>query len=190
MYPVTAKILGIRNEPITVTTREFINNSKFKATYTGISQFIDQTVSNTWNKSSELTVGQRINYSIQFGAGEIGGATTFSYMSGWGQDTTQSQSVMIGCNNGVSVDLEPGQSVVASLTASKYTMEIELEYNAKLSGYVAYNFPESYSGTKVWAFDINVFLDAVQLENVKTSKEIIKINFFTDSKVILSDPNI
>lgn len=126
-------------------------------------------------------MSQEIFYLIKFEPDN----TTFLYSASWGQETTKSQSV--SSSNGVNVELDPGQSVVVSLTASRFTIDIEVEYIATLDGFVACNYPKRYQGHHFWGHNINDVLNAAHKEKRKSSTEIITIGFYTEGKVVISD---
>lgn len=148
---------------------------------------MEHAFSRTWNRSHELTVSQNIFYSIEFKSGEVGSAMSFSYAYPWGQNTTKSESYKVGYSNPVILNMEPGQSVVATLTASNCTMEVEMEYRATLDGFVACNYPGRHQGHHFWGYDIDGVLFAAGKEKIKTSKEVIKIGFYSNVKLVLSD---
>ncbi|KAJ2943205.1 hypothetical protein O0L34_g18918 [Tuta absoluta] len=188
LVPRNARILGIRSEPVIVTTREFTNNSSAKATFNaGINQAVDETVSSTWNRGGNLQVAQEIYYKVDFGVGEIGGTTTYAFSSSWGQETSKSQSVTVGSSTGVQVLLEPGQAVVAVLTATRGTMEVEVDYRAKLSGIVVCNYEDPFKGHFFWAYDVNACLSAAGHPRSIDSTETLRIGFYADARVVVSD---
>ncbi|XP_049881987.1 spherulin-2A-like [Pectinophora gossypiella] len=188
LLPRNARILGIKTEPVIVSTQEFVNNSTKKASYNaGITQSVEETVSNTWSKGGELTVGQEITYSIKIGVGEVGGTTSISYTSSWGEETTKSKSVTVGSQSGVTIDLDPGQSVQVTLSATRGTMEVQVDYTAHLDGFAACNYSGRYNGHYFWAYDINACLSAAGLPRSVDSSEVIKIGFYSDAKVEVSD---
>lgn len=188
LVPKSAKIITIHTEPSVVARREFINNSTLKATYNaGISEEVEQTTSNSWSTSGDLTVGQEIEYGIDLGAAEIGGKTSISFSSGWGRDRSKSESIKIGTTSGVEVELLPGQAVVSELSAKRGTMEVEVVYEASLDGNVFCNYDEPHKGHYFWRYDVNALLSTMNLPRTVTSKEIIKIGFYSDATIIVRD---
>ncbi|KAJ2951088.1 hypothetical protein O0L34_g5469 [Tuta absoluta] len=188
LVPKNARILGIRTEPVIVTTREFTNNSSAKATYNaGINQAVDETISSSWNKGGNLQVGQEINYKVDFGVGEVGGKTSFSFSSSWGQGTSKSQSVTVGSSTGVQVFLEPGQAVIATLTATRGTMEVQVDYKATLDGIVVCNYEDKFKDHFFWAYDVNACLSAAGHPRSIDSTETLKIGFYADARVVVND---
>ncbi|KAI5639632.1 spherulin-2A-like [Phthorimaea operculella] len=188
LVPINARILGIHNEPVIIATQDFINNSSAEATFTAtITQNKEDTVSTTWTKGGNLEVGQEIHYSIELGVGEAGGSTTFSFSSSWGEETSKSQTVTVGSSSGVEIKLDPGQSVTAALTATRGTMEVQVDYRANLDGAVACNYEDKYEDHFFWGFDVTSCLDAAGYPMTIDSTETLKIGYYTNGMVTVAD---
>ncbi|XP_022828433.1 spherulin-2A-like [Spodoptera litura] len=188
LKPIRTRILGVHTKPVIVATREFENHSGVKAKYNAaIKQEIQETVSNTWSVGGELTVGQEIEYSVNFAAGSAGGKTSLSYAASWGNDTTKEKSATLGSSTGVEVELEPGQAVVASLTATQGTLDLEVEYEARLEGVVFANYRNKYRDHYFWAFPVSSVQLAGGLPRTVSSTEKISIGFYTSARVDIKD---
>lgn len=188
LYPRRAKILGIRTEPTAVKSDDFINNSSVRAKYnTGISQQVQDTASSSWSKGGELSVGQEISYGIDVLFGSIGGSTSLSYTSSWGEETSKTRTVVIGSNSGVEVELDPGQAVKATLFATRGTMEVQIDYTASLYGDLTCNYPDTYRGHHFWRYDLNAVQNAGGLRKTVDSTEVLKIGFYSDAMVVVTD---
>ncbi|XP_073965678.1 U-megalopygitoxin(8)-Mo12-like [Choristoneura fumiferana] len=186
----SARVLGIQSQPIIVAKKNFHNRSPRPATYAGdISHVEDNTATHKWTKSGSLTVGQKINYKVDVGVGSVGGTTSFSYKSTFGEEKVNTVQVKLGSKASISITLQPGQSAVAELTASKGTMDVEVEYEASLEGSVATNYGNKHNGHYFWSFDINSVLDAGGLPRTVVWKEHIHIGFFSDERVTAYDSN-
>ncbi|XP_028165591.1 spherulin-2A-like [Ostrinia furnacalis] len=188
LHPKSARILGIRSEPVLLVTSEFINNSSVTSTYNaGVTQQVEETVSTTWSVGGEMKVEQEINYKVDIGVGEIGGATRFSFSASFGKDTTKSKSVTVGSSQGVQVQLAPGQAVVASLQATRGSMEIQVDYSASLDGDIACNYPGKFKGHYFWRYDLIAVQRASGMKTTVDSTEIIKVGFYFNARVVVSD---
>lgn len=188
LVPRSGKILSITTKPLIVMRQVFENNSTKEATFNvGISTAVENTVSSSWSKNGELTVSQEINYGFDIELVKMGGSTTFSYTSGWGQNTEKSQSVTIGTTSAMEVVLKPGESVVAELHSNKAIVEIEVEYIASLSGAVAVNYSDRFRDHYFWALDVNAVMSNAGLPQTIVSKELIAIDFYAQSKVVVRD---
>lgn len=93
----------------------------------------------------------------------------------------------MGANSGVRVELGPGKSVTAKLTASKVIMEIEVEYRATIDGQVACNYSNEHEGHHFYGLHVGDVLGAAGKQTVETFKEILKLIFYTDDRVIVKD---
>ncbi|KAF9794855.1 hypothetical protein SFRURICE_015134 [Spodoptera frugiperda] len=188
LRPIRTRVLGVHTKPVIVATREFENHSGVKAKYNAaIFHEITETFSNTWSVGGELEVGQEITYSVNFGVGSAGGTTKFSYAAKWGNDTTREKSATLGSSTSVEVELNPGQAVIASLTATQGTLDVEVEYEARLQGVVFANYRNKYKDHYFWAFPITSVQSAGGLPRTITSTEKISIGFYTSARVDIKD---
>ncbi|RVE53786.1 hypothetical protein evm_001448 [Chilo suppressalis] len=188
LTPQSAKIIGIRSQPVIVTTQEFKNDSSVNATYNaGITQQVQETVSNTWTKGGELTVGAEISYSVDLAVASVGGTASMSYASSWGRENTQSKSVTVGSTSAIEVELKPGQVAIATLHAIRGTLEVEVNYTATLEGSVACNYGKKHKDHHFWSYDVNEVLGAAGMRKSIDSTEVLKIDFYSDAKVQLMD---
>lgn len=186
----SARVLGINSQPIIVSKKNFHNNSPRPATYSGvISHMADNTATHKWTKSGSLTVGQKVNYKVDVGVGSVGGTTSFAFKNTFGEENVNTVQVKLGSKASVTVTLQPGQSAYAELTASKGTMDVEVEYEASLEGSVATNYGNKHNGHYFWSFDINSVLDAGGLPRTVVWKEHIHIGFYSDERVTAFDAN-
>jgi hypothetical protein len=186
----SATITGITSEPTIVASQVFANNSNVKGTFNvGISQQVADTTSNTWSTTDTITVGQKFTYNVSFLGAGGGGETSFSYAHSWGESKTESLTVTVGTSSGVSVTLDPGQSVTAQLTASRGVMKVRMVYKAYLMGDTAINYNPTYEGHHFWALDIGGVMAAGGIQNIQRVTEVISIGFYSNSKIELLDSN-
>ncbi|XP_049882323.1 spherulin-2A-like [Pectinophora gossypiella] len=190
LVPRSGRIVKITSEPQIIMKQIFENNSTKPATFNvGISQSVQNTVSSSWQTGHQLSVGQEIKYEFNLGM-KFSGTTKFSYTSSWGQSTQKSTSVTIGATSAMQLTLQPGQSVLAELHASRGNIQVEIEYEANLAGATAVNYANTYKGHHFWALDVRAVMSAGGLKNSRLSKETINIGFYSDARVIVHDREI
>jgi hypothetical protein len=85
------------------------------------------------------------------------------------------------------VELGPGKSVEAQLTASKGTLTVQIVYQLTLSGNVALNYNPTYKDHHFWTFDVNSVLAAGGIPITITSTETIEIGYYANSQIVLTD---
>lgn len=186
----SAKILGITSEPQIVNTQKFSNNSSKKGNFNvAITQQVNNTSQSSWSSSDKIAVGQKISYNIGFLGIGVKGETSLNYEHTWGQGGSESKSVTIGTSSGVSVSLEPGESILAELSASRGVMKVRLVYNAYLTGYSAVNYNPTFKGHHFFALDIGGLLSAGGITNSVQITEDIEIGFFGNSAINIKDPS-
>lgn len=123
----SAEILQVTSEPVILKTQTFENNSSKEATYTvSISDSVTDTVVSSWQKGGEFTVDQRIKYNIVVLGTGGGGETGFSYTDSWGIGGQKSQQISVGSSSAIEVTLDPGESVIAELSASRGVMKVRV----------------------------------------------------------------
>lgn len=184
----SAEILGITSEPVIVKTQEFVNHSSQKGTFNvGISESVNNTTSSNWSTGGTLSIGQKFSYGVKFLGAGAEGETSLSYSQSWGVGGQESKSITVGSTAGVSVDLDPGESVVAELSASRGVMKVRIRYNAYLIGSTAINYNPTYKGHHFWSLGIAGVMSAAGISNAVQSTEDIEIGYYSNSKIELKD---
>lgn len=184
-----ATIVGITSEPVIVATKTFVNNSSKKATFNAsVSDQVSNTTTSSWSNSDTIQVGQKISYEYKFPGGSgIGGETSLSYSHTWGQGGSESKTFTVGSTQGISIDLDPGESVESVLTASRGVMKVRLVYVASLSGDVAVNYNPTFKDHHFWALNVGGVMQAGGIANSLKITEDIEIGYFSNAKSELRD---
>ncbi|MDI1251196.1 MAG: hypothetical protein PSV13_20200 [Lacunisphaera sp.] len=178
-----ARILSVTSKPVIVSTQTFTNHSSKAATFNcAISQSVQTTTESNWSTTDTVEVGQKIEYGVSFIA-EVKGETSLTYSHSWGQGGSQSESVTVGSDSGVSVELQPGESVKATLTASRGELSARVSYEAHLIGDAAVNYNPTHKGHHFWGLGIQGIMGAKGITNSKTYTEDITVGFYTDSMI-------
>ncbi len=184
----SASITGITSQPTIVAKQVFSNTSKIPGNFNvGISQQVTNQVDNTWSQTNAIKVQQTFKYNVSFLGTGGGGETSIGYEHTWGQSKTESLAVTVGTTSGVSVTLQPGQSVTAQLTASRGVMKVRIVYKAYLIGSTAINYNPTYRDHHFWALDIGGVMAAGGIQNVQKFTEDLSIGFYANSKIELLD---
>ena len=182
----SAEILGVTSEPVVVKTQEFKNSSNQKGSFNAsITETVNNTTSSNWNTGGNLSVGQSLSYGVEFAGTGAKGETSISYSQSWGVGSQESKSITVGSTSGVSVDLAPGESVIAELSASRGVMKVRVKYKAYLTGVSAVNYDESFKDHHFWSMDINAIMNSAGLLNSIKSTEEIEIGYYSNSKIEL-----
>ena len=184
----SAEIVGITSKPTMLKTETFTNSSSKKATFNiEISETVQQTTSSNWSTGGTLSVGQDINYDVGFLGTGAGGTTSLSYSQSWGIGGEHSESVTVGSTTGVSVDLQPEQSVVTELSASRGTMKVRVRYRAHLIGKTAVNYDSKHHGHHFWGLDIGSVMSNADVPNCSESTEELEVGYYSNGKIELKD---
>ncbi len=186
----SATITGITSQPVIVAQQTFKNNSNKQGTFNvGISDTVTDTVESNWSTTNSIDVTQTIEYGISFLGAGGGGSTSMSYSRTWGQGGSNSQSVAVGTSQGVTVVLDPGESVLAQLTASRGVMKVRIVYQASLIGATAINYNPTFKDHHFWGLDLPSVMNAGQIKNSLQFTEDIEIGFYANSEIELKDPS-
>ncbi len=184
----SAEILEITSEPVIVKTQEFVNNSSQTGTFNvGISDSVNNTTSSNWSTGGTLTVGQEFEYGVKFLGTGASGTTSMSYSQSWGIGGQRSTSITVGSDSAVSVTLDPGQSVLAELSASRGVMKVRIRYNAYLIGNTAINYNPKYRDHHFWSLGISGVMSKGGIANSIVSTEDIEVGYYSNSKIELKD---
>jgi hypothetical protein len=184
----SAEILGITSEPIIVKNQKFENNSSIPAEFSvRIHDQITNTSTSTWTTGGELSFAQKIEYGISFFGTGLAGETSMSYTQDWGVGGTYSEASTVGSESSVTVKLEPGQSVVAVLSASRGVMNVRIRYKASLSGDTALNYDPPHGDHHFHGKPINAVMEAADIANRVEYIEDIEIGYYSDARIELRD---
>lgn len=184
----SAAVTGITSEPVIIATKTFTNDSTVPATFNaGISDQVSNTTESNWSETNTISVDQSFSYNVSFLGAGGGGETSMSYSHEWGQGGSESQSVTVGSDTGVSVLLQPGESVDAQLTASRGVMKVRIVYKAYLIGDVAANYNPTYKGHHFYALDIGSVMAGGDLSKTRQFTEDIEVGYYANSKIVLTD---
>lgn len=184
----SAEILGITSEPVIVKTDEFANSSSLTATFNvAISESVANTTSSSWSLGGALTIGQSFSYGVKFLGAGAEGETSISYEQSWGISKEESEIITVGSTSGVSVELGPGESVLAELSASRGIMKVRIKYRAYLVGHTAINYNPTHKGHHFWALGIGNVMSSGSVINSVESTEDIEIGYYSNSKIELKD---
>ena len=184
----SAKITGITSQPVVVATKTFTNRSSKKAIFdASISDQVSNTTESNWSATNTIEVQQKFTYNVSFLGAGGGGETSMTYSHQWGQGGSESKSITVGSTSGVSVELEPGESIEAQLTASRGVMKVRITYQARLTGCTAVNYNPTFKDHHFWALDIGAVMQAGGLNNSLLFTEDIEVGYFSNAKIELRD---
>lgn len=183
-----AKINEVKNEIEIVESKIFRNNSSIEATFGGeISTSKTQTAETNWSNSNSVSNSQSINYNIQFEGIGGSGSNAIEFTKEWGTGGSNTAGVTLTSGSNITIKLKPGESVVADLIAYKNVIDIDISYKAYLDGYSAIYSYNKYHGHNSYRVSIKDALIMANLNNNKIITEKIKINYYSGSRVELSD---
>lgn len=183
-----AVITNFQAKPVIVETKYFANQSRIKAQFNAnISATVTNTIETNWSTANMMSFDQAFNYGIQFNGGGLGGNSNFHYEHTWGKGGSSSMSTSIGSSAGISIELEPGESVIAELIASKGTMKVKVNYETYLDGDLATRYFWKLNGSHHWAIPIDKAMKQYGLASSREISEEILVDYYSNSSVILKD---
>ncbi|MBB1584996.1 follicular epithelium yolk protein subunit, partial [Serratia sp. OS31] len=190
LVPVKTEVLSLNSIPIIVKTQKFTNNTekKIPTFNVSISESLSNSISSKWSTGGSFKVGQKFTYGVSFGV-EGKGETSIEYTQNWGIEGTKTKTFTIGSTSGVSVPLEPGESVISVLKASRGVMKVRIHYQAYLVGCAAINFKKKYQGHHFWGVDIQSIMQSAGITNAINTTEDIELEYYSDSEIIVKDAN-
>ena len=184
----SAEILAVTSEPQILKTQTFENDSSKEATFNvSISDSVTDSVTSSWQQGGEFTVDQKIKYNVEILGTGGGGETGFSYTDSWGASDSKSQQVTVGSNSGIEVQLQPGESVVAELSAYRGVMKVRVRYNSYLIGTTANNYSKTYKGHHFWDFSTPSVMSTSSISNSIVTVEDMDLGYYSNGKVTLVD---
>ena len=182
----SAEILDITSKPVVLKTQTFTNSSSLPATFNvSVTDSVSETMTSNWSTERTVSVSQTIKYEVGFLGTGGGGETSLSYSQSWGKGGAESKRVTLGSSSGISIKLDPGQSVTAKLSASSGVMKVRVRYKAHLIGTTAVNYNPTYKDHHFWAFDIGGVMSAAGVPNSVITTEDIEIDYYSRAKTDL-----
>lgn len=183
-----ARVLEVTSEPRIISTQPFINESKKSGKYNAnISQQVEQTTETNWSDTDTIEISQSFSYKVGFLGTGVGGETSMSYSHEFGRGGGESKAVTVSASQGVEVELDPGESVMCRLSASRGVMKVRIIYEATLIGDVAVDYHKGYKGHHYYAFDVGEIRNALGSNSPLEFTEDIEVGFFANASVKLED---
>ena len=184
LRPAEASITGINSNPVILKTQTFKNNSSKQASFdVSISDDVSESVESNWSDTIGISVSQSVSYGTKF----VGGDTSIAFNAEFQKGGSKSRTVTVGQTSGVAVDLDPGESVKAVLSASRGSMTVRVVFEAYLSGLSAVNYNPRYRDHHFWALGINGVRQAVDLRDTFRIVNDIEIGYFSNGDITLED---
>lgn len=179
----SATVTEITSKPTIIATRIFKNNSSKKGTFkASISEKVTDTATSSWSQTSKIEINQKFSYGVT-----VHGETTLNYTHTWGQSGSETKTSTVGSAEEVKVELEPGESIEAYLTASKGTMRVRIVYEASLAGQVAVNYNPTYKGHHFYGLGINGVMHSANLPTTMEFTEDIEVGYYSNAQVEIKD---
>lgn len=171
-------------EPQILTTGEVVNSTDRNGTVrVDLKQTVSNTQTHTWSHSDAITLSQNVSYNI----GAAKGTSGISYTHQWGESKTNSQTVTVESDLGVTLELKPGDDFITELIATKSTLEVTVHYLASLSGDTAVNYNPTYKDHHFHAFAITNVMAKANLPSTKEITETITICNYSNAKIQLKE---
>ncbi len=184
----SAKILEITSTPSILSSKTLSNDSNVTATFNAsISETVSNSTASNWSEEDSVSVSQEFSYDVSFLGSGGGGKTSFDYTHTWGQGGSEQLSIDVGSEEGISVTLKPGQSVVAELNASRGKMKIQIVYKVYLTGTVAVNYNPTYKGHHFWDLGISGVMQSGNISNEILVTETIELGYYSNGEVVLGN---
>ncbi|MNE42765.1 hypothetical protein D3C80_1369130 [compost metagenome] len=184
----SAKITEISSQPEIVSDFELTNPSSFKGEFIGqITHNKTHTLSSSRSNGGELEVGQKLTYKVEALGSGVGGETSVRFAANWSKETVTTDSINLGTLGRVQVTLEPGQSVIAQLSASAGTIKARVRYKAFLKGDTLVHYDQQYNGHYFWFRNIQIPMYVANIENSIEVVEDIEIGYYSRFVVRLID---
>ncbi|MTI30230.1 ETX/MTX2 family pore-forming toxin [Xanthovirga aplysinae] len=133
-----ARILSLTSDPTILNTQTFENNSDVTGTFTGsVTQTVSSSVTSSYSTTTVFGFKNTTKISAKiFGVGAEN-STELSFSESDTEGSSETSTVTVGSSSEVSVTLDPGQSVLATLSASRGKLTARVTYDVYLFGDIA-----------------------------------------------------
>ena len=182
IHPGKAHVLEATSNPVAIGSA-FVHNddddSDLEAEYE-----IDETVTNTVGHTSDWNISAGFSQSVTYEVGgeavggKVGGSTTFSVSTGYGESANHSKDVGSGSHGKGSVNLEPGERSYVVLSATRGAVEAEVVYQHQIDGGVFYHFGKRIDGHYLWYAPFSELYTRAELSRPR--HETLSIDVYSD----------
>jgi hypothetical protein len=183
------EVREVASQPTILKRTTLRNDTKKHGTFgANVDDVITHTLETSWSETPSVDFPQGVEYSIELeGLGGIGGSTPWSFGQVWGEGGAQSRSQTVGSDQGLCVDLDPGEAVDVELGAFSGVMKARIFYDAYLIGGTAINYNPTYRERHFWLLDLPTVMGSVGISTRKQYTQDIQLAYFCNAEVRLAD---
>ena len=187
----SAKVKTLERHPVEVSKQIAQNPSthSIKVT-TGMSRTLENTLTTSWTKEGESTLSQDVEYEVNVGIANVGGKTGFSFTSIFGVSEEKAKAETLSTYNSVEVELKPGEAVTAVMMALAGNLEIEVVYEAHLTGILALNYYPTYKEHHFHGVEIEQIYPYEGIKRKVITTETIRINYYAEAQLQVNDEKL
>lgn len=150
MRPQKALILANETKPVALQRTGFDNSkSKFPGTFkVEVNKSVTNKISRSWDVQVSVGISNTISWEIGGEAvgGKIGGETTVSVESSYGESNGWEKEESLGYLSGAEVTLEPFSKGEAIVSVTDGYLLIKVWYHIFIDGHIWLNFPQKHEG--------------------------------------------
>lgn len=186
--PKNMKILNNYTESAMLRREFFENNSTNPVECTGLlNTHTEHKATHSWIQNHSIRFGFELDWKMHYFDVEGVEHISMEYKVQFGESHTESRMIKSSAPNTVKVSLSPGTSAVATIEAKKTTVNVEIDYQIRLDGWVTSYFNEEIRDSYRWAHKIISLLRNASIPTHWESKELIEIVFYSDIRVVIRD---
>jgi hypothetical protein len=185
LTPVSAVVTGKDVTALMLATNEVENGTdKIVPTNLAFTAKMNNSAEVNWSKTSTLSVSQDIGFEIGF----FGSKTTFGFSQAWQNGASHSQSLEIGSTTTILYDLDPKERVVVQLWGEAGKANVEVTYQATLTGVVFCNYKDRQKGHFFWGIDIGSILNTLGRPNSIEMKQQLSLTSYLYTRTVVTKP--
>jgi len=188
---IGCRILSVKSEPSIFASDDWVNDSDQPSTYKialdeTVTAETSRTVSDLWSVGYAMTIGVEIGGEAAQAKVKMEETISFGYEHG--QEETKGSSISKTVERGVETTLPPHTEVLASLMGSRGSVEVEVDFECRLTGDAMWSFAKKHlNGRRDHLQDINEILDRCHQPRIRQTKEIYNLGFVSDGKIVVAN---
>lgn len=192
---ISAIPTGINSHPVIANHTQWDNHTDHVVHYSaGMSIQKSETASHSWTNGDKVTVGGKFTMKIGVeGFGDIGSESSWNYEHTWSDTKTESNTITVGVTASAASDVPAGRTETAYLFSYLGSATYRVTYQASLSGLVAFQYRNWYSGHRYYGYDVRTVLGRMGVSDTITITQDINVGFYSDAIVEVDpgpyDPN-
>ncbi|XP_049882320.1 uncharacterized protein LOC126378166 [Pectinophora gossypiella] len=197
IIPTTGSLINYSVEPIIKASEVFYNEKPERITHKfEIEGVYVKSVTAYWQNQEYYTRNElqlmslsrsdnTIVYVVDFGVNDVEEIEQVNFEERFKGNVDWKKESNV--HQVLDLELDEGQQLEATMKATRYTFDFQVNYTVSFGGDVACYYPNGHKGRDFWAYDINEVLRAAEMKTTLEWTENIQVTYDSDPQFAVKD---